>query len=179
MKTTTIILSAAAALAVAACKQNEAAGGGAAPAPAGNLEAVLTAEAPPNPVSILEARKNPAAGADVTVTGKIMGRREPFVDGRALVVIGDPAALTSCDLRPGDSCATPWDVCCDEPAVIRKSIATVQVVDADGSPLKEGLKGLGGMKELSSLVVTGTVAEGSNADNFVINATGIHVAKAE
>jgi hypothetical protein len=35
------------------------------------------------------------------------------------------------------------------------------------------------MKELSSLVVKGTVAEGSNANNLLINATGIHIAMIE
>ena len=83
------------------------------------------------------------------------------------------------DLIPEDECPTPWDVCCDDPDVITASIATIQVVDDEGRPLKSGLRGVGGMKELSSLVVKGVVAKGSNEKNFLVNATGIHVAMAE
>ena len=51
----------------------------------------------------------------------------------------------------------------------------MQVVDDAGKPLKTGLKGLGGMKELSALTVTGKIAEGSNMENMLVNATGIFV----
>ena len=144
-----------------------------------DLSAVLLESAPPDALTVTEARKNPKPGIEVTISGKVMGKMDPFVDGRALLTLGDPAKLTTCDLIPGDSCETPWDVCCDDPDLIKESIATVQVVDDQGRPLKAGLKGLGGMKELSSLVIKGTVAEGSNADNLLINATGIHVAMVE
>ena len=40
-----------------------------------------------------------------------------------------------------------------------------------------GLEGVGGLEKLSSVVVKGTVAEGSSADALIINATAIHVAK--
>lgn len=140
------------------------------------LSAVFLQDAPTGATSISEARKDPTPGRTVTISGEIMGAMDPIVEGRALVVIGDPTTLTPCNRNPGDTCETPWDVCCDDPEVIKASIATIQVVDADGRPLKEGLRGLEGLKELSYLTVTGTVAEGSNADNFLVNATGIHVA---
>jgi len=143
------------------------------------LSAILLDTAPAGAVTITEARKNPTPGTEVVFSGKIMGKMQPFVDGRALLTLGDPTKIISCDLMPGDSCETPWDVCCDEADTIARSIVTVQVLDDKGSPLKQGLKGLGGMKELSSLVVKGTVAEGSNADNLLVNATGIHVAMVE
>jgi len=104
-----------------------------------------------------------------------MGRKEPFIDGRALVVLGDPAVITSCDLRPGDNCPTPWDVCCDDHGDIKASTATIQILDSNGKPLKQGLKGVSGIKELSNIIVTGTIAEGSNTDNLLVNATGIFV----
>ena len=53
----------------------------------------------------------------------------------------------------------------------------MQAVDEAGKPLKEGFKGIGGMKELSSLVVTGEVAKGSTDSNMLVNATGIFVKK--
>jgi len=96
-----------------------------------------------------------------------------------MLTIGDPAVLTSCNRMPGDSCATPWDACCDDPDLIKKAIATVQILDADGKLLPSGLKGLGGMKELSSVIIKGTVADGSTPDNLLITATGIHIASIE
>ncbi len=143
------------------------------------LASFLLAEPPQNAVSITEARKNPTPGTKVVVSGKIMGNSSPLIKSRALLTLGDPARMRSCDLIPGDECPTPWDVCCGDPDVIAASIATVQLVDTAGRPLKSGLRGLGGLRELSSLVVVGEVAEGSSEKNFLVNATGIHVAMAE
>ena len=58
---------------------------------------------------------------------------------------------------------------------MRASIATIQVIDENGKPVKSGLRGLGGLQELSNLIVVGEVAKESNAENFLVNATGIHV----
>lgn len=144
-----------------------------------SFENILLATAPTDAITITEARKNPVPGTELVISGDIIGRLEVFVDNRALLTLGDPAVLTSCNRNPADACATPWDVCCDDPDLITKSIATIQVVDADGKLIKSGLKGLGNMKELSSLIVQGTVAEGSNAENLIINASGIHIASVE
>lgn len=140
------------------------------------LASVLISDAPANPISVVEARKNPTVGTEVIVSGDIMGKPEVFVPNRAMLTLGDPNVLTTCNRRPGDLCEAPWDVCCDDGEVIKKSIVTIQLLDADGNLIKTGLKGLGDMKELSSLVVKGTVADGSNADNLIINAGAIHIA---
>lgn len=182
MKPNVLLLAALASFALTSCKDSEQSGNtGGEEADSGKspLEAVLLETAPDGAVAILEARKNPTPGTEVIFAGKVMGKREPFSTGAALVVLGDPAVITSCDLKPGDECETPWDVCCDLPEDIKRSIVTVQVVDEAGRPVRSPLKGLGGMKELSSLVVKGTVAEGSNPDNLLVNATGIHVAMVE
>lgn len=139
------------------------------------MEKVILAKAPENAQSITEVRKDPTPGKKITLSGKVMGRMEPFVEGRAILVLGDPDKITSCDLHPGDGCTTPWDVCCDDDDVIKASVATIQVVDADGKLIKQGLKGFHDIKELSKLVVTGTIAEGSNADALIVNATGIYI----
>lgn len=139
------------------------------------IEAVIVTKKPDDAKTITEIRKSVKAGQEVTLSGKVMGRMSPFVDGRALVLLGDPAVLTSCDLRPDDGCESPWDVCCDDPEAIKASVATIQIVDDSGKPVKAGIKGVAGIKELSELVVTGTVAEGSNADNLLVNATAIYV----
>lgn len=104
-----------------------------------------------------------------------MGSKSPFVDGRAAFIIGDDATLTSCDERPGETCATPWDNCCDPPQLLRAGTATVQVVDESGRVIRHGLRTVGGLKELSRLRVAGVVAPRSTEDVFIINATAIQV----
>jgi hypothetical protein len=145
----------------------------------GALLAILLPTLPEGALTITEARKNPTPGTKVVLSGKIMGNESPLVDSRAMLTLGDPTKLTSCDLNPDDPCETPWDVCCDDLDLRKASIATIQVLGANGKPFKTGLRGLGGLRELSSLVIVGEVAQGSNKDNFLVTATGIHVAMAE
>ncbi|MEO1857582.1 MAG: hypothetical protein ABGY95_09515 [Rubritalea sp.] len=141
------------------------------------LASLVVSAAPTDATSIADLRTSAKVGDDVVFSGKVIGSSTVFVEGRAIMVIGDPQKITSCDLIHGDNCRTPWDVCCDDHDVIKGSIVTVQVVDADGKPLKEGFKNVAGIKELSNLVISGKVAEGSNDDNMLINATSLFVAK--
>lgn len=127
-------------------------------------------------VSVIEARKL-KAGDKVKVHGKIMGTTDPFIKGRALFVIGDPTKLTSCDLRPGDDCPAPWDVCCDEDKDIAAGTLSVQVVDEDGKIMKAGLEGKSGLKKLSKVIIEGVVASNSSADAMTINAERIFIKK--
>ena len=143
------------------------------------LASFLLDQAPEDAVGVREARKNPTPGTKVVLSGKIMGNPNPLIKSRALLTLGDPTQIRSCDLIPGDECETPWDVCCADPDIVAASIATIQILDPGGRPLKSGLRGLGGLRELSSLVVEGEVAKGSTEKNFIVNATGIHVAMAE
>lgn len=141
----------------------------------GSLTEFILSEMPADPIGIAELRTSANPGDQVTFSGKIIGADPVFIDHRAVMIMGDPEKLTSCDLKPDDQCEAPWDVCCDEPGLIKASIVTVQVVDKNGKPLKNGFKGVAGIKELSSLVITGEVAEGSNKENMLVNARGIFV----
>ncbi|MCH2208278.1 MAG: hypothetical protein MK132_20735 [Lentisphaerales bacterium] len=127
-------------------------------------------------VAVLEARKG-KAGDKITVQGKIMGSPKPFVDGRASFIIGDPAKLTSCDLKEGDPCEVPWDVCCEDSQDIADATLSIQIVDANGKVLKTGLKGINGLKELSNVVIEGTVDSGSTESSMIVNASSITVVK--
>lgn len=177
----TLLLTLLGALSLSSCQkdgQNESGGGNAGSAPH-TLLPFLLEQAPKDAVGITEARKNPTPGTKVVLSGKVMGSSNPLIKSRAALTLGDPVRLRSCDLIPDDDCPTPWDVCCSDPDLVKASIATVQILDADGNLLKSGLRGLGGLRELSSLVVEGEVAENSSEKNFIVNATGIHVAMAE
>ena len=140
------------------------------------IEAVFLDSAPEGAVSVLESRKKVEPGATVTVTGRIGGAMEPFSAEYATLVLSDDS-LETCEKNPADGCKTPWDACCVEPKVIAASRITVQVLGDDGRPVGQTLKQVRGLKELDSLVVTGTVAEGSSAENLILNATGIFAKK--
>ncbi|MBK1830827.1 hypothetical protein JIN77_08830 [Verrucomicrobiaceae bacterium R5-34] len=177
MKLKYILLTALSAFALSSCGEKKTADNTENPPAAtdSSLQSMVLTSAPSGAKQVSEIRQSAKEGDQVVVSGKIIGGATPFVAGRAMMILGDPTKLTSCDLHEGDQCTTPWDVCCDDPDVIKQSIVTVQVLDEEGKPLKEGLKGLGGMKELSKLVVTGVVADGSTADNMLINATGFYI----
>lgn len=136
---------------------------------------LVLATAPAKAVDIADMRKSAQPGDTVTFTGEVIGSKAVFMDGRAVMIMGDPKKLTSCDKNPDDQCSTPWDVCCDDPDVITASIVTVQVVDDSGKPVKSSLKEMVGVSELSTVTVNGSVAESSNESNMIVNATGIYV----
>lgn len=137
------------------------------------LAGVLLDAAPEEARAITEVRQSAQAGESVTFSGALLGDAEIFSEGLALMRVGDPGKLAPCP--PEEGCETPWDACCDDYDVKKASIITVQVLDESGTPYRSTLRGLGGMKELDAVTVVGTVAEGSNADNMVVNATGIYV----
>lgn len=132
------------------------------------IEAVLTTTEPAAAVSVLEVRKSAKPGDTVTVTGMIAGVESPFTDGFASIVLGDHSMKT-CDKVDGDSCETPWDACCEDPAALKGARLMIQVVDSAGRPVAQGLKGVSGLKELDHLVVEGVVTEDSSPENLVIN----------
>lgn len=136
------------------------------------IEVVFDEKEPESPITVVEARKSAQPGDEVIVIGKVSGAMNPFTEGFATFVLADQA-LETCDLVPGDLCETPWDACCVEPSVIQNMRMSIQILGEDGRPVMQSLRGVRGMKELDTLVVSGTVAEESTADNLILNATGI------
>lgn len=127
---------------------------------------------------IPEARTQRKPGDEVLLTGLVMGVRKPFVEGRGMFVLGDEGTLTHCNaMDDAGHCSTPWDTCCDSPGDRAKGTASIQVLDEGGNVLAHGLKGVGGLQELSRVTVLGTVADTSTAEAFIVNAVGIHVAR--
>jgi len=127
-------------------------------------------------IPVLEARKL-KAGDKVTVSGKIMGNRFPFVESRASFILGDPKKLISCDLKPDDPCEEPWDVCCEDNEDIAAGTLNIQIVDNAGKVLKTGIEGKGGLKKLSTVIVEGIVDSSSTAERMTINAEKVYVKK--
>lgn len=144
-------------------------------APAIPLDSYFAAEAPASPQDIHVIRTTAKPGDQVTVSGIVMGREKPFVEGRAAFILGDPTKMTPCNKMPDDHCKTPWDACCDTPEVKREGSATIQIVD-NGRVIKQELKGVHGLKELSTVTLTGTVDKASTPEALIINASQLHVA---
>lgn len=143
--------------------------------PSAALAAVLAAAPAGEPKSIALIRTSAKPGDEVTLRGRIMGNTNPFVEGRAVFILGDPDVLTACSDVPGDKCETPWDVCCDSPEDKKRATATIQIVDKDGRVLKESVEGIGGLEKLATVTVTGKVADGSSADLMLVNASAIRI----
>lgn len=126
-------------------------------------------DAPANFISVGEARKVGQVGRPVVVRGRIGGLAKPIADRHAIFVISDHR-LPLCQ----EGCASPWDYCCTPREQIRDKVATVQVVDINGRPLKVSLDGVNGLKPASDVIVLGTVAQ--KGKNFmIVNAKSIHV----
>lgn len=135
---------------------------------------LVAAAAPAGAVDVVAARKDAQPGQAVVVRGVVGGRAKPFVDGRALFTLVDNA-IPRCDANPDDRCPTPWDYCCADRARLAASMATVQVVDADGRPIAAALEGVGGLKAGDVVVIAGTTAAGTSPSALIINATRLHV----
>lgn len=139
---------------------------------------ILVSEPIEGGVNVIAARQDVQPGSGIILTGYIGGRAEPLADGRASFTLADKK-LTRCDADPGDDCATPWDACCVSSDLITESIASVQVVDADGAVLKQTLNGWNGIQPGSYVTVSGTIAEGASSSALIVNAKKIHVGTAQ
>src|SRR5690606_34806163 len=86
--------------------------GGAADSPAW-----LLTSAPDAPVDVGAAKQSASEGDTIALRGRIGGRSDPMSADSAVFVVMDPA-IPSCADNPGDTCATPWDYCCEPQEVI-------------------------------------------------------------
>ena len=170
-------LLAIAVLALASCGKKESTAAVETAPPAAAFDAYFTDQPIADPQAIHVARTNAKPGDEIVIQGLIMGRGKVFVDGRASFLLGDREKLTPCNAIPGDECETPWDACCDSKEAKLEGIASIQIVDAEGRVLSGGLKGVKGLKELSSVTVSGTVDRSSTPESLVVNAKVIHVTK--
>lgn len=151
------------------------AGADAAAAPPAKLpEGFFLAAAPADAVELAAAKQAAKAGDAVVVHGRIGGGKDPFVESRAMFTLAD-MSMKTCSERHGDGCTTPWDYCCEPGENVIANTATVQVVDADGRPLKLGLNGVGGLKPASELIVRGKVSQKPDEKTLVIDAVAVYV----
>ncbi len=175
---TTLTLVAAGLLAACGDKPATGTGGGETP-PAETAvsmpDGLFVDAAPDGAVDIGAAKGTAKEGDEIVVSGRIGGTHDPFVGSRASFTLASAGAMKACDERPGDGCKTPWDYCCETPEDILHNTATIQVVGADGRPLKTGLQGQGGLEPLKTVTIKGTVGPRASDEVLIVNASAIHV----
>lgn len=166
--------------ALAACDGGSApaskpAAGSAPTASAAALPAGVVVRGPADGPGVGSAKPGAKVGQTITVVGRIGGSENPFVDGRAVFTIVDPALKSCSDMGDADHCATPWDYCCEPRESLKRNTATVEIAGADGRPLPLSVRGLEGLEPAATIAVTGTVTEANDAGLLVIRATRIAV----
>jgi hypothetical protein len=97
--------------------------------------------------------------------------KDAFVENRAMFTLVDESTRKGC-CPPSDKLP---DTACDIPAEGR---ATIQVVGANGKPLRAGLNGEHGLKPGAEVFVTGKVESANGTDALVLTAVSMHVPKA-
>ncbi len=132
----------------------------------------VLAEEPADAKTVIETRKDSQDGDDVTITGRIGGDVDPWVQGRAAFLIVD-SSLVPCSEREGDSCKTPWAYCCDTDR-LTESKATIKFVDEAGQTVSTDARQLLGVKELQRVTIRGK-AKRDEAGNLTVLARGIYV----
>ncbi len=174
--TMTLMTLALALLAIGGCDRSPS--GSAKPAgkpaelPAGLMLAAAPGPGAPTPIGTLKGSLK--EGAEVIVRGVVGGQRDPFIDGRAMLMLVDVSVPNQCAIGD-DHCNTPWDYCCAPSEEIGKSSAMVRVTGPDGAPLKGTLKGASGIGTLSILTIKAKVAAGSTAEALTLDAVGIYL----
>jgi hypothetical protein len=126
---------------------------------------------PAGAVDVLALRSDVRDRDDVVVVGRIGGRVNPWVKGTAVFPIVD-RSLTPCSEMEGDTCATPWDYCCE--SNLSDATALVMFVDTDGNAIKQDPRELLHVKELQTVTVQGK-AKRDEAGNVTVLATKLHI----
>ena len=121
------------------------------------------------------AKTSAKVGQPITLVGCIGGSRDPFVQGRAVFTLVDPAIVSCKAMGDEEHCPTPWDYCCESRESLKRNIATIEIAGSDGRPLPIAVRGLEGLEPLATIAVTGTVTESNEAGLLVIRADRIVV----
>jgi len=133
-------------------------------------------EEPKDAQTVIDTREKAKDKDDVVVVGRIGGRKNPWVKGAVAFSIVDPS-LKACSERPGDTCPTPWDYCCE--ADLSKATVFVTVVDdKTGKTLKEDAREALKLRELDTVVVKGK-AQRDKKGNLTIAASKLFVRPAD
>lgn len=148
--------------------------GGGAVLPPGLPTGFFASKPPADAKGVVETKKSASVGDLVTVRGRIGGSPSPIVADRAMFTLADLGMKTCAEIE-GDACKTPWDYCCEPATEIANRSLTVQVVGGDGKVAHLSLEGLGGLKPMAEVIVTGKVAKKRSDKLFIVDAAQVYV----
>ena len=134
----------------------------------------LLSEPPGDAEEVKSVHEAGGTDRDVVIVGKIGGRSDPWIEGRAAFNIVD-RSVKSCSDIPGDDCPTPWDYCCTQDD-LAGATALVKVVGGDGRTLFGDARKLFGVKELQTVIIKGK-ARKDDAGNLTVVASGLYFKK--
>jgi hypothetical protein len=133
----------------------------------------LLAKEPEGAKPVLDVKQAAKDGDEVLIVGRVGGRVEPFVQGRASFTIVDPS-LKSCSDIEGDNCENPWDYCCVNPSDLARATVLVKFVDEMGKTLDRDARELLGVEPLQTVVVRGKAKRDADG-NLTVLASALHV----
>jgi hypothetical protein len=136
-----------------------------------DVKTLLKPELPAGAMEITAAMKSAKVGETITVRGNVAMSKDAFVENRSMFTLVDESTRKGC-CPPSDKLP---DTACDIPAEGR---ATVQIVDANGKPLRAGLSDQHGLKAGAEVFVTGKVETANGSDALVLTVVSLHVPKA-
>ena len=130
---------------------------------------LFSAPVPSAAMSVGYARQNAQEGQTIILYGTIGGAAKPIAQNRAIFLMTD-TRLPPCTC----GCPTPWDSCCAPRQQVMANMATIQIADGAGRPLKASLLGVNGLQPAAELMVTGTVLK-RTPTLLILNAQNIHM----
>jgi len=134
---------------------------------------LLVTEQPAGAIGVIEARTTAKTGDRVAVIGRIGGSRAPFVSSRAIFTIVDQSMKSCLETDEEEHCPRPWDYCCEDKKELAKSIASIEISDANGKPLALALESEGTFKPLMLIAVEGTL-QSTEGGSFVVRAEHVY-----
>ncbi len=136
-----------------------------------DVKTLIKPELPAGALEITAAMKAAKVGETITVRGNVAMSKDAFVENRSMFTLVDESTRKGC-CPPSDKLP---ETACDIPAEGR---ATVQIVGANGKPLRAGLNGEHGLKPGAEVFVTGKVETANGTDALVLTVVSMHVPKA-
>ena len=134
---------------------------------------LLVTEQPTGAIGVIEARTTAKTGDRVAVIGRIGGSRAPFVSSRAIFTIVDQSMKSCIETGEDEHCPRPWDYCCEDKTELAKSMASIEISDANGKPLALALELEGTFKPLMLIAVEGTL-QSTEGGSFVVRAEHVY-----
>jgi len=146
--------------------------GGDAPVDVDRSDYVL-AEEPTGAIGVISAREETQDQEEIVMVGRIGGRENPWIEGRAAFMMIDAAMTVVADGAESAENEICMDDCC---AGLRAECTTlVKIVDADGKPLAIDTRDLLDVKENDMVVVTGKVQRDDDEGIFTIAADSVYL----